>query len=129
MYETNEDGIIKQVYNYLSAVERRPLTDHVTVAPPDVVNYDITMDYYIDTADKLAAVSIQSKVEAAVDDYILWQKSKIGRDINPDELITRVKAAGAKRVVLTAPTYSALTATQLAVSRTRSVTYKGLEDE
>jgi phage-related baseplate assembly protein len=127
--EPADAALCEEIDEYLSASDRRPLTDNVTVQAPDVVNYNITMDYYISTADKLAAVSIQAAVEKAIDDYILWQKSKIGRDINPDELITRVKAAGAKRAVLTAPSFTSLTAVQLAVCDVKAVTYKGLEDE
>jgi phage-related baseplate assembly protein len=127
--EDGSDGLIRQVANHLSAADRRPLTDHVTVGAPDVVNYNIVLDYYIRTADKLAAVSIQSAVNKAIDDYILWQRSKIGRDINPDELVTRIKAAGAKRVVIMDPAFTSLAPTQLAVLGTKTITYKGLEDE
>lgn len=127
--ELPDEALCGEVLEYLSATDRRPLTDHVTVQAPDVVNYNLDLAYYIRTADKLAATSIQAAVESSVEDYILWQKSKIGRDINPDELITRMKAAGAKRVSITAPTFTALTSTQLAILGTKTVIYGGLEDE
>jgi phage-related baseplate assembly protein len=121
--------LAEEVLNYISDSTRRPLTDHVSAAAPEVVNYNVTVSYYIKKSDTLAAESIQAAVNKAIDDYIIWQKSKIGRDINPDELISRIKSAGAKRVELTAPTYTALTNIQIGISGTKAVTYGGLEDE
>ncbi len=43
--------------------------------------------------------AIQTAVQAAVNDYVAWQQAKIGRDINPDELIKRVRDAGAGRIL------------------------------
>ena len=67
-------------------------------------------------------------VEAAVDAYESWQR-KMGRDINPTELVYRVRAAGAKRVKLTAPADIVIEKTQLPKRNTRTVTYGGLEDD
>ncbi|MNP79071.1 hypothetical protein D3C76_1768200 [compost metagenome] len=61
--------------------------------------------------------------------YQLWQRSKLGRDINPSELIARVMAAGALRVNVTAPVYTALTATQVAQQGATTLTYGGLVDD
>jgi len=106
------------------------LTDNVQTNAPDTVNYDINLVYYISTDDSTSASTIQANVNTAIQDYILWQKSKIGRDINSDELKTRIKNAGAKRSVITSPVYTALTDTKIAISSTNiSVTYGGLEDD
>ena len=65
----------------------------------------------------------------AVDDYITWQSSKIGRDINPDMLTAMVKVAGAKRVVITSPVFRAISGIAKAeLSGAPSVIYGGLED-
>lgn len=106
----------------------RPLTDQVTVLAPTVVNYDITLTYWIDQSNSSIAASIQEKVNEAVNDYITWQKSKLGRDINPSELIARIMAAGAKRVDITSPVFTAITKEQVAVANNVTVTYGGLED-
>ena len=58
--------------------------------------------YWIASNDQKSAGTIQAQVEAAVDAYESWQR-KMGRDINPTELVYRVRAAGAKRVKLAAP--------------------------
>lgn len=127
--EIPEPAIISEVDSYLSAETRRPLTDNVIVAAPELVSYDITLTYYIKTSDANRAASIQTAVAAAIDAYKLWQKTKIGRDVNPDELLARIKAAGAKRAVIVAPVFNALTRTQIASEGTVTVTYGGLEDE
>lgn len=72
--------------------------------------------------------TIQAQVEAAVDAYESWQR-KMGRDINPTELVYRVRAAGAKRVKLAAPADIVIEKTQLPKRNTRTVTYGGLEDD
>jgi len=67
-------------------------------------------------------------VNNAVSEYVVWQKSKIGRSINPSELVRKVMQAGAKRVEVTSPVYTDLNDTQVAVEGSISVTYGGLED-
>ena len=58
-----------------------------------------------------------------------WQRT-IGRDINPDELRARIMAAGAKRIVVTAPTYTVVPGTKVGVLQgDPSVSYGGLEDD
>lgn len=107
----------------------RPLTDQVTVTAPVPVSYDTTLTYYISRSRAAEVPAIQAAVTAAVTAYQLWQRSKLGRDINPSELIARVMAAGALRVVPTAPTYTALTATQVAQDNPATITYGGLVDD
>jgi len=123
------EPLIAEVLAYLSAKNRRPLTDNVTGGAPAAVSYDITLTYYIKTEDADYATSIQAAVNTAIAEYVVWQKSKIGRSINPDELKSRIKQTGAKRSVITYPAYTALAETELAVADTITVTYGGLEDE
>ncbi|MEK5477572.1 baseplate J/gp47 family protein [Paenibacillus sp. FSL R5-0407] len=106
----------------------RPLTDHVTVQAPTVVNYNITFTYYVDRARAAEATSIQDAVTAAVDAYRLWQKSKLGRDINPSELIWRVMSAGALRVEPTSPVFTNVNELQVAQDVAVNVVYGGLAD-
>ena len=81
-------------------------------------------------SNKAKATTIQAEVAAAVQAYKVWQQSKIGRDIVPDQLINMIIAAGAKRVVLTAPVYTTVADDHVAmISGTPSVTYGGLEDD
>ena len=57
---------------------------------------------------------IQSAVNKAVENYVLWQKEKPGRDINPSELTRLIMQAGAKRVEITSPAFEKIEQTQIA---------------
>ena len=122
------EEMLQQVKATLNDKTVRPLTDNISVLAPEKVSYSINLAYYIASDNKTQATAIQNAVNAAVDDYVLWQKSKLGRDINPSELIVRVMAAGAKRVAVIAPAFTATTDTQVAVCSTKSVTLGGIED-
>ena len=113
---------------HLSAKTVRPLTDRVTVRAPGTVSYNINMTYYIDRADAAKAATIQANVAQAIADYKMWQ-SAIGRAINPSQLIRRVMDAGAKRVEVVAPVYTAVATDKVAISGTETVSYGGLEEE
>ena len=93
----------------------RPLSDKVTVTAPNVVNYAIDLEYWIDASNAADAISIQTAVRGAVQDYVLWQKTRIGRDINPSELTRRVMNAGARRVSIAAPAFTELGSTEIAI--------------
>ena len=115
--------------DYLASNKIRPMTDHVSVQAPSVANFAISLTYYINLSDASAALTIQTEVQNAIDDYVEWQTSEIGRDINPDALVQRIKAAGAKRVELTAPAFTVVADAQVAQCTARNVAYGGLEDD
>ncbi len=121
--------ILDTVQDYLDDETRRPLTDLVSVKAPVAGNYDITLTYYIGRSQAAQVDAIRTAVDAAVAAYTAWQRARIGRDINPDELLRLILNAGAKRVVITAPVYTALDATQVAQEGATTVTYGGLEDD
>lgn len=121
--------VLDQVDAVLSADDIRPITDDVQVSAPVAAAYNIDVDYWIRSEDAASSLAIQSAVSAAVDDYIAWQKGRIGRDIVPDELVRRMMVAGAKRVSVISPTYTVLDDTQVAQDGTVTVNYSGLEDE
>lgn len=126
---TPDSTTIAGLQAYLNDKTIRPMTDIVSVAAPTEVTYTIGLTYYINRSDSAQAVAIQTAVGQAVSDYVKWQRS-IGKDINPSKLTALVMAAGAKRVTLTAPTYTAVGATAVAaLSGTPSVSYGGLEDD
>ena len=108
------DDIIAQVAAATTAKDRRPLTDFVTVLPPEKVEYSINFTYYISEDDSSNAASIEKAVDEAVAEYIKWQSARIGRDINPDKLRNLVFNAGASRIEITAPTFTTLNKTKIA---------------
>ena len=107
----------------------RPLTDKVSVKAPESVKYDVEARYYIDRRDATEAAAIQIRAESAVQEFIAWQKEKLGRDINPTELYYRLRVAGVKRAEIIAPAFTATNRKQVAVAENVKVTFGGLEDE
>lgn len=108
---------------------KRPLTDSLQVGAPEVVNYRISATYYVNKSDRANAEAIQEGAQQAIDDYKDWQCTKIGRDINPDELRGLMKQAGVKRVTITEPVFTILTDQQIAQCQGVTLTYGGLEDD
>ena len=113
---------------YLDDETIRPLCDKVTALAPDEVEYAITVKYWIAESDQRSVSEIQSRIAAAVADFQTWQR-KLGRDINPTELIARLREAGAKRVTLTAPVDTVIDTTELPKCTGATATYGGLEDD
>lgn len=127
--ELPDAAVIAQVEEALSAETVRPLTDTLIVAAPDVVEYAIAGFWYIHRSDAALLAGITAAVEAAVESYRVWQRSKPGRDIVPSRLISLVQQAGAKRVELSLPVFTALTATQIARETVINLQFGGVEDE
>lgn len=131
--ELPDSNILDAVDAVVNDRSIRPLTDQVTVAAPDVINYTIDIEYWIDAENTTEAIAIQAAVERAVEAYVLWQKSRIGRNVNPSELVRLVMNAGARRVVVTEPTYTVLDDTEIAIiddpDSEITVTYGGIEDD
>lgn len=126
---TPGEEMIEGLEGYLQGKTIRPMTDLVRVAAPQEVQYTINLTYYINRSDSAKAVTIQAAVAQAVEDYQAWQRA-IGRDINPSKLVAMVMEAGAKRVTVTAPTYTAVDATKVsAIQGSAVVTYGGMEDD
>lgn len=96
--------ILDVVLATCSANTRRPLTDYVSVFAPTVFTYTLNMDYYVDEVNEVLLDTIQANVIQAVNDWILWQRSYVSRDLNCDELVKRCLLAGAKRVIVNSPT-------------------------
>ncbi len=122
-------AMIAGMTEYLRQRSKRPLTDNVVIAAPDIVEYNIDLTYYINTSDSSSAVQIQGQAETALADYKLWQSSKIGRDINPDELRKFLKNAGVKRIEVTEPRFVILDDIEVAVLKNTNVRYGGLEND
>lgn len=119
------DGCLK----YLRDNPIIPLTDKSLVSAPDVVNYDLKAAYYISRSDMGNVDAIRGSIEAAKDTYLNWQKTKIGRDINPDALTEFVRAAGGKRVVIESPAFTVIPETSVATERTVEFAYGGMESD
>ena len=121
--------LIEGMKEYLSARLRRPMTDLVRVSAPQKVAYTIEVTYWINRSQAAQAVAIQQAVTQAVEDYKTWQRT-IGRDINPTKLHELMMKAGAKRLEITAPVYTAVSKIKIAALEGDAVVrYGGLEDD
>lgn len=107
----------------------RPLTDKVTVRAPTIARYDVDVDYWVAESETARESEIVSAVEAAAAEFVDWQKARLGRDINPTELTFKLRAAGAKRVVIRAPTFVATNFDVVAIANRTDVAYKGIEPD
>lgn len=114
---------------YINSDDKIPMTDQYTALAPGVTNYNVDLTYYIDPADAGQAATIQMAVSAAISAFTLWTQSKIGRDIIPDQLTSLIRGAGAKRAVITSPTFTQITASNIAVAGTVTANYGGLDSE
>lgn len=126
--------VLNQIEEYLSSDTIRPLTDYVETLSPTAVPYTIRVDYWISESDRTNAESIRAAVEKAVEEYRVWQQSKIGRDILPDRLISNVIRAGAARIdssVLSPSSFKKLEDNEVAQCPVSDVVinYKGYKEE
>ena len=124
-----ESESIARLKEYLSSPSIKPLTDSIEVLAPVKKTYSINITYYVNSSDQSRATNIQLKVVAAINDYIDWQKSEIGRDINPDVLRQKILNAGAKRVDIASPVFTVVDEDSVASLKSQSVTYGGLEND
>ncbi len=127
--ELPDEEMVQLIQKTLSADKVRPLTDYVRVSPPNTIEFNIDIKYYISNSQSANAVIIQKEVEVSIDEYIKWQTKVMGRDINPDELIYLLKKAGAKRVVITEPSLTYVNDNEIAFLGDLNVVFGGLEDE
>jgi phage-related baseplate assembly protein len=122
-------GLLVDVQAGVDGEEVRPLTDKVTAKAPTWHDHDAVVTYYIARSRSDSAAEIQAAVNDAFDAYLLWQQSKIGRDVNPSALVSRLIVAGAKRAVVTAPTFVALKRDESARITYTFLGYGGIEDD
>lgn len=125
--EIPEGSYIERLKEYLE--DKRPLTDELTIHAPKVVQFDLDITYYINRSDANREIETKAAVEAAVQQYLAWQESTIGRDLNPDKLVALVIGAGAKRIEVTKPQKQIISAGEIFKRRNVQIRYGGLEDD
>ena len=126
--ELPSQEVLDAVLAKCGADDVRPLTDCVSVHSPETVSYVLNVKYYIDRAKATQSTEIQVSVESAIHEWVTWQRSKLGRDLNPSELNHRIISAGAKRAEITSPSFRVLKSSELAVPSSITITFGGLED-
>lgn len=125
-----EESMLEGLEEYLMKEEIRPLTDNVRVVAPVQQDYEIDVTYYVNESDRSRAALIQTLAENAVEEFAVWQREKIGRDINPDRLRKMLIDAGAKRVIVRQPEYFSIPKNAVAVLQGKAqMIYGGVEDD
>lgn len=124
-----DSGLIDDVEAALSAEDVRPLTDFVTASEPLFFDFPVYVTYWIARSRSDTATVIQAAVEEAYEGWLLWTQSKIGRDINPSELVTRLVNAGAKRVDASSIAFNQMLRDQSARVSYDELVYGGVEDD
>lgn len=125
-----DQTMIQELEDYLSNEEIRPLTDQVIVRAPEIQEYRIDLTYYINKSDRTKTSQIHENIQIAVQEYMKWQRAKIGRDINPDQLRKRLVSAGAKRLEIREPVFEAISHASIALIGKEPVAlYGGIEDD
>ena len=110
----------------------RPMSDQVSALPPAAVEYDIELKYYCTMANEADTIKAVESEGGAVDRYIEWQQSALGRSINPDQLRKLILSpnwdsslVGADRIEIVSPSFQSLNKTQVAkFSGTLKVTHE-----
>lgn len=153
IYIAKKDGqipdaaLIQQVHDAVTVDDVKPMGDLVTVSAPSVSMYDIDIKYYVSSKNATEAIKAiedseyvltnGDKIKGAIEQYRLWQDSTIGRDINPDKLISLLmnpagdhSVPGAERIEITAPEYLQLNGPKIAhFSGTLHVVHEIYDDE
>lgn len=127
--ELPSEEVLEALRRKLSAEDVRPLTDTLTVTAPDLVSYEIEVEWTLSRRNEALAASVAAAVDRAVEKYRLWQRGKPGRDILPTKLISLMEQAGARRVTVRSPAYTVLEDRQLAREHSVTVKYTGIEDD
>lgn len=127
--ELPDEKFLQDLSEYIENGDIKPLTDLVEIEAPTVKKYNINLKYYIKSSDSYREQSLKQQIEAAIDNYILWQKETIGKDINVSYLISKMVEAGAKRVEVTAPIFTKIDDTSVAILEEKTVLYGGIESD
>lgn len=123
--------IISLIEDTLSPKTIRPLNDLVSVEAPGQVAYTVDVEYTVLQSRITESATIQGAVTKAVGNYISWQKTKLGRDINPSELIARMKDAGAHKIIVKSPlAYQVIEGGQVAIANADpTITFGGFTND
>ena len=121
--------MLDKILEVCNADDVRPMTDKVIVQAPEQVNYDINIEYYTTPENESDCIETIEGSTGAIKQFIEWQGTKLGRDVNPDKLrslcLAPTSGVGCSRIVINSPVYQELKDTQVAVySGNLTVTHK-----
>lgn len=126
--ELPTEEILSAIDEHLNAKTVRPLTDLLTVRVPTINEYVLDVKYWISREDVTAAAQIEEAARNAVDVFVEWQRSKLGRDLNPSKLTHLLLSAGVKRVEINSPQFQSTDKFTVSIPSSVTATFAGLED-
>ncbi len=92
-------------------------------------SYNIDLKYYISRSSANDAIEVAKSVDNAISKYILWQKTTLGKDINPSKLNQMLMETGIKRVEIMEPLFTSLEYNQVGICDTINTVFGGFENE
>lgn len=119
--------VLDKVVAVLTPGDVVPLTDTVKVHAPEIVAYNLEVNWFMDPGKVSLAGSLQAEVGKAVEDYLAWQGAVLGRNVNPAELSHKIMSTGASRVEVISPVYQNVEAWQVTRACAVKITYCGVE--
>ena len=117
------ESILQSVLEKCQAKFRRPQGDKVSAFAPEIVNYDIELKYFTTVDEEQHCIETIEGAGGAIQKYLEWQDSVIGKHINPDKLealcvhpnwTSEKTLKGAVRVEVVKPEHLDLTGRQVA---------------
>jgi len=124
--EFPEESFLEELNVYLE--DYRPLTDQVILAAPEPVEYDLKFTYYLEQEQLKNAETIKVEVQKAAEQFIYDLQTRIGKNINPDDLIKQCKQAGAARLEIQSPVYTKVPKNSIARLNHKEMIFGGVED-
>ena len=98
------EEIISLVDETLNADKVRPLTDKVQVLPPEPVNFDINVDFYIYKTYTPLTNTIKTEAENRLKVFADRLKNNLGMDIVPEQIVDLLQSIpGVYRAVVKSP--------------------------
>lgn len=112
--EQPTEAILQAIYEKLNADDVRPLTDTVIVSAPEEDPFELDVTFWIERNTQASSSMIEVAARQEVENYILWQTGKMGRDINPSYLVHKLMETGVKRVEVRKPEFKIVEKTHVA---------------
>lgn len=116
---------LTQVEAVLTPKKVRPQGDVVRVLAPAQIEYALDITWHAPSVQQ--QVALATEVDRIVAEYIQWQRLRLGRDINPSELIHRLRSVGVQNVNVVSPAYTAVATTQVAICTTTNINFGGVK--
>lgn len=108
-------------------VAKRPMGDKVEIKNPGKVNFTVDITYYIHSRDEGKALLIDKAIKANISNYIHEVCSRLGEDIDQQEIITICKNSGAKRIVINQPSNISISDIQIGKCSSINIASGGME--